>query len=101
MKNLMFIASLVILLMSCNNEPHTDMDAIIQSDFWVKAKLKSPSTADFGLGKANKTGENSYHVENYVDGENVFGATIRNDYELDIEFSADGQNFTITNYKME
>lgn len=100
MKKIIYTISLAFILLSCNNEPHNETSAKVEAQFYVESLLRSPSTADFGGETATKTGKNTYHVEGYVDAQNGFGATVRNYYECDVEFTPDGNSRTISNFKM-
>jgi nucleoside diphosphate kinase len=103
MKNLILLCSLVFVLVSCfgKSEPHSQHDARVFARYYVEAQLKSPSTAKFAHGTVKKKSENTYHVKGHVDAQNSFGGTIRNDYEMDIEFSEDGKDKKVRNFKMK
>ena len=77
-----------------------------RGEAWVAAKtfvtgsLKSPSTADFGsVWKGTvqnpetcvtNMGENRYRVRGWVDSQNSFGATVRTDFEVEVELRGGG-----------
>ncbi len=55
----------------------------------VKNNLKSPSTAKFPFSYSSAEfkdlGDNEFEITSYVDAENGFGATIRNDFTVTIK----------------
>ena len=57
----------------------------------VESQLKSPSSADFPLESykdvVTYTKNNEYSVSSYVDAENSFGATVRNDFVCTLQIS--------------
>lgn len=55
---------------------------------WVKARLKSPSSADFSNEVVTSEG-NRYTVRGAVDSDNSFGAPIRNTYECVATYSGE------------
>ena len=58
----------------------------------IKAQLKAPSTADFSglfdtqVAHLKDGGPNKWIVKGYVDAQNSFGAKIRNNYQVVVEF---------------
>ena len=58
----------------------------------ILKQLKAPSTAEFGsvldtkIGKLADSGPNTFVVQGYVDAQNGFGAQIRQDYQVIMEF---------------
>lgn len=98
---LIYLGIIVLLLNSCaESEPHNKFSAEIEVQFYIESLLKSPATASFGGETTKKTGKNTYHVEGYVDAQNGFGATVRNHYECDVEFTPDGKKRSIVSFKM-
>lgn len=63
--------------------------AVVQCQNYVKDRLRSPSTADFPwLDHAVvPRGNETYMVKSYVDAQNGFGATVRNDYICEIRYT--------------
>lgn len=61
---------------------------------FVKARLKSPSTADFSETSASKNAGGSWTVSGAVDSENGFGASIRNTYVCTVSPSG-GDNWRL------
>lgn len=63
--------------------------AVVQCQNYVKDRLRSPSTADFPwLDHAVvPRGNETYMVKSYVDAQNGFGATVRNNYICEIRYS--------------
>lgn len=62
--------------------------AVVQCQNYVRDRIRSPSTADFPwLDHAVvPRGNETYMVKSYVDAQNGFGATIRNDYICEIRY---------------
>lgn len=68
------------------------VEAWVMAQFYVKACLKSPGTADFGglwggdyqnpKTHVSYLGNNEYLVRGWVDSQNAFGATVRTDFSL-------------------
>jgi len=56
----------------------------------VKARLRSPSTADFPFldFQVTRRGTSAYVVTSYVDAQNAFGATIRSNFVCTIEYQS-------------
>jgi hypothetical protein len=68
----------------------------------VKQRLKSPSTAEFaGLFEkkdhVTKIGSDKYKIRSYVDAQNSFGATIRNQWSCTITLYNDGDSYQCEN----
>ena len=73
------------------------IDAYVISHQYVEKILKSPSTAEFGVGSSNYRCtelENGYIINSHVDSQNSFGAMIRSEYTVDITYLGDG-NWTL------
>ena len=70
---------------------NTSSDARIAAEDIVRDNLKSPSSADFcGASKYTITRSgNTWTVRGYVDAQNSFGATLRNDFTVVITFTSD------------
>lgn len=65
------------------NAADTKYNAWLMAKEFVKKELKSPSTASFPSfdeRNVNKLGSNFYEVTGYVDAQNGFGATLRNNF---------------------
>lgn len=69
---------------------HDKYDAIVIAEKVVKAKLKSPSTAKFCSSSSCTVScsDNTWTVSGYVDAQNSFGGTVRNNYEVKFTFSS-------------
>lgn len=79
-------------------EDHHVMAYLMAKDF-IKEKLKSPSTADFPYEcnwKADS--ENTYTIKSYVDSQNGFGATIRTNFIIKVQFFG-GDEADINNWR--
>ena len=67
-------------------------NAFFYAEKAIKQKLKSPSTAEFSsfrdsvAAKLKDGGPNEYVVQGHVDAQNGFGAMIRNQYHVVVEF---------------
>ncbi|QNH60735.1 hypothetical protein [Hymenobacter sediminicola] len=72
--------------------PEASMAVIIAQDK-VKEQLKSPSTADFEMfnGEATDKGNGLFVVRDHVDSQNGFGATIRSEYSVELQFNGGDQ----------
>ncbi len=69
---------------------HDKFDAIVIAEKTVKKDLKSPSTAKFCKSSeytVTRSG-NTWIVEGWVDAQNSFGATIRNNFTVKFSFSS-------------
>lgn len=67
-----------------------DFNAFFDATYEVKKKLKSPSTAKFCESyeaEINRNG-NTWSVEGWVDAQNSFGATLRNDFVVKITYKS-------------
>lgn len=75
---------------------HDKSDAWIAATDVVESKLKSPSTADFCRSSdatITRSG-NTWTISGYVDAQNSFGATIRNNFTVKVTFTSKN-NYTI------
>ena len=72
---------------------HDKYDAITIAEKVVKNKLKSPSTAKFCKSSEYTVScvGNSWTVTGYVDAQNDFGATLRNNFTVKFTFSSSSQ----------
>ena len=69
-----------------------DFDAYVVAEGRVKDKLKSPSTAEFPNSKnANiqRGADNIWIVSSYVDSQNSFGAMLRSNWVIRLQFTGD------------
>lgn len=95
------IVYVIFLLFQCDSNTKVDktanyiIDSRVYTESYIRDLLKSPSSADFGYADVEEISEGNYHISNYVDSENSFGAKIRMKYECDIKFS--GGKYTISN----
>lgn len=68
-------------------EKYSKSDALVDSYEYVRAQLKSPSSADFGWDYNNavtQIDDSTFAVHNIVDSQNGFGAMIRANYTCKI-----------------
>jgi hypothetical protein len=81
--------------------------AVVQCQNYVRDRLRSPSTADFPWLDHSVTPEGSetYLVRSYVDAQNGFGATVRNNYTCKIQYSggdeADQRSWSLLDLSMD
>lgn len=68
---------------------HDKFDAIAAAEHVVKDNLKSPSSAKFCSSDECKVkrDKNTWTVSGWVDADNSFGASIRNDFTVKITFT--------------
>jgi len=76
--------------------------AYVQSKNFIRAALKSPSTADFPFidFTANNLGNNRYEVRSYVDSQNSLGAEIRSNWVVVLQYQG-GEEGDQRNWKLE
>ena len=75
---------------------HDKFDAMVVAKNIVKNKLKSPSTASF-CSTSDATiscSGNTWTVKGWVDAQNSFGATVRNNFTVKFTFSSD-EKYTV------
>lgn len=68
---------------------YTEQKALFQSEYFVKQRLKSPSTADFCyLHESNvqKLNDSTFRVVSCVDSQNGFGAIVRSVYSCKLTY---------------
>ncbi len=92
---------LLVILSGCSSEDYTPgkADASVEAENLVLKQLKAPSTAKFqSYSSENVTalGNNKYIVKGYVDAQNGFGAMIRNNFEVEVEFSKDSGTWMVS-----
>ena len=75
---------------------HDEFDAVVVAEKAVKSKLKSPSTAEFCSHKEYSItcSGDTWTVSGYVDAQNSFGATLRNDFTVKFTFE-NSERYTI------
>lgn len=68
---------------------HDEFDAVVVAENIVESKLKSPSTAKFCKHKEYSItcSEDTWTVSGYVDAQNSFGATLRNNFTVKFTFT--------------
>ncbi len=71
-----------------SKEKHTQGEALVSSRHFVKEKLKSPSTAEFGESTEYvfQSNDSQFVVKSYVDSQNGFGAMLRTNYSCVMTF---------------
>jgi len=78
--------------------------ATVQCRNYMRATLRSPSTADFpGMfsgSVSSALGNNRYLLREYVDAQNAYGATIRSNYECRIRYKG-GESAAQSNWDLE
>jgi hypothetical protein len=89
----LFALLVLVIAFSCSGgsedewEP-TSAEARVVCEDWVRAKLKSPASADFGSVNASGAGNGPYTVTGTVDAENSFGASLRTAWTCDVRWDA-------------
>ena len=80
---------------SDNNEQISKITALTAAQEEVKARLKSPSSADFPWGSdcVTKISDNTYVINSYVDSQNSFGAMLRTNFTCQITLTGN-DNYT-------
>ena len=69
------------------------INAVYQSQEFVKERLKAPSTAEFQnpyQATVSDEGNNTYTIVSWVDAENSFGAHLRLHYNCKLTYTNDG-----------
>ena len=104
------IVALVVIgsLLPKAESDHRSM-AVVQCKNYVKNRLRSPSSADFPWIDLDQsvvsTGNETYIVSSYVDAQNAFGATVRNDYVCKIQYTGgertDQRNWPLVDLSLE
>ena len=69
---------------------HDEFDAVAAAEKIVKSNLKSPSTAEFCKHKEYTItcSDDTWTIKGYVDAQNSFGATLRNNFTVKITFTS-------------
>jgi len=69
---------------------HDEFDAVAAAEKIVKSNLKSPSTAEFCKHKEYTItcSGDTWTIKGYVDAQNSFGATLRNNFTVKITFTS-------------
>jgi len=78
--------------------------AKIQAEDFVLKNLKAPSTADFSSRSNNQftyLGECKYDVQGYVDAQNSFGAKIRSNYHVILQYQKDFDRYVLLNIEIK
>lgn len=100
-------AALALTLTACGGssgpeapeDPRVDeTEARLQCERIVENNLRSPGTADFAPNREvtyTEVGTEGLQVNGWVDAENAFGGTIRNDYQCTVEPAAEEGTFSV------
>lgn len=97
----------IVLLMLISNNPNNDskknvdnFDACSAAQYFIKEKLKSPSTAVFQSYNEMRVSRegNDFVVSGYVDSQNGFGAMLRSDFMAVMKYHPDAKNWTLEDY---
>lgn len=81
--------------------------AYVMAQNFIRVALKSPSTADFPFTdyKYKQTDSVTHVVQSYVDSENGFGAMVRSNYTITLEFKGgsdiDQRNWEVRDVVLE
>lgn len=82
-----------------NKFTNRDIDVLVYSRNAVRARLKSPGTAEFGEAYISEPASGIYIIRSYVDSQNSFGAMIRMKYFCKIQ--AKGKDFELIQLTFE
>ena len=67
--------------------------AKVMAQQFLEDRLKSPATADYPWAKTDDTvtelSDNKYKYRSYVDSENSFGANVRTNFEIVVQYAGD------------
>ena len=75
-------------------------DAIYMSTVFVQGTLASPSTAKFPSAANNRVVYKyldgcEHHINSYVDAQNLYGATVRNEYYAILKYSIEHDSWSL------
>lgn len=81
---------------TCSNK----FDAIYMSTVFVQDTLASPSTAKFPSAANNRVVYKyldgcEHHINSYVDAQNLYGATVRNEYYAILKYSIEHDSWSL------
>lgn len=80
------ICLLSVLLLACGPHKIDKTDAITTAQQFVKEQLKAPTTASFSEDAWHDNGDSTYVVSGKVDAQNSYGAKIRQDYIVKMQY---------------
>jgi uncharacterized protein YxeA len=71
-----------------NRKNYSKMNALLESQAYIKDQLKSPGSAEFdsSLDGVVQTNDTTFTVKSYVDSQNGYGALLRTHYSCKIIF---------------
>lgn len=111
---LFVIVVMVALILSSGSKTNTpdtpympsDSDAYVTSQTFVKLNLKAPATADFPTKSQAKIfqsfdDDNIWEVTSYVDAQNSFGALIRSNFYVKIEYVPAKEEWKLLDIKID
>jgi hypothetical protein len=89
---------LILSLVACDNNstgekiPYLKPNALTYCQILVKQSLRSPSTADFPFNPniTVSSDKKIYTIRSYVDAQNAFGATLRQNYHCKMHYTGIG-----------
>jgi hypothetical protein len=95
MKKLIYLVILIFitpaLITSCGEQKktYTKLNALVVSRSFVKEKLKSPASSEFGNSTdlVTQPNDTTFIIISYVDAQNSFGALIRSNYSCKIIYT--------------
>ena len=93
MKKILFIliCTLSILIGCGPSNPDNDTNARVMVWQAVTARLKDPSSANFGTCRMQKTSTESWVTDSYVDAKNGFGGNVRMNFHCEVRYNKNGQ----------
>ena len=86
--NMLIVCSIGLNFQACVDDgprPADKIDAYVYHKYFIKDKLKSPTTAEFSSYNKNKIRQLdkfTFKLTGYVDSQNSFGAQIRTNYTI-------------------
>jgi len=94
------------LAADCENDTNGKIGAFVAAEFYVRDRLRSPSTAEFPSFSAkgvlvNYVKRCHFTVVSYVDAQNAFGATVRTRYIVNIEADPNSDGHRASGLVME
>lgn len=96
---------LTVLLSFCEGDRTVDKyNADVFAEDFVKEKLKSPSSAKFASTSEKTIKEvetNVWEVSGWVDSENSFGASIRSNFKVKMEYDPEEESWTLKDISID
>jgi hypothetical protein len=98
----MLMIVFVCVISGCESEGDDSASAKAVAKLFVEDNLKSPSSADFCWeSNASQQDDGSWYVSGCVDAENGFGAELRADWEVEIIFDEEIDDWRLLDIYIE